>query len=98
MNDLDRAVEEAKKALWAAEEAVHKAERDEEFRRIDLVVAAHEELVAGAAGLRRSILELHALQRYDPYDPNCGICFNSHGYEFNFPCPTYVLARDWSDT
>jgi hypothetical protein len=98
VNDLDRAVEEAQRALREAVEAARQAEFAERLRLNDDVVAAHEAILGAASGLRLAVLELHAPQRDDPGPPNCGVCFNSHGYEFQFPCPTYILGRDWSDT
>jgi hypothetical protein len=96
-DDLDRAVEEAQKALWAAEEAARQAEFAKKRSAIDAVFAEHKATVDWATGLRLAILDLHGPRRDDLEPPSCGVCFNSHGYEVQFPCPTYILARDWED-
>jgi hypothetical protein len=62
--------------------------------------AAHDALIAEATGLRRAVLELHGPER-EPYgwEPRCHGC-ESAGWESEqpeFPCSTYVLARDFRE-
>jgi hypothetical protein len=95
MAEREWRVEEAQKALWAAEKAQRQAELDIKRLHNDGIVAAHEAAVEAASGLRRAIFELHRPVRDDPYEPNCKECSDDYG--ISFPCDTYVLARDWQD-
>lgn len=97
MIDHAKAVEDAREAYWAAKDAARQAELAEQRGVIDAVFAEHKAIVDWATGLRLAILDLHAPQRNDLEPPNCGVCFNSNGYEVSFPCTTYTLARDWND-
>jgi len=70
-------------------EAEQAAERDE-------VEAAHSAALAGSSGLRRAVLELHA-PTFGEFGakPRCSCCYNPD-YDDDWPCETYVLARDWA--
>jgi len=71
-------------------EAERAAARDE-------VEAAHSAALAGATGLRLAILELHSPTPTDAHiDATlvCSCCYNPD-YDDDWPCETYVLARDW---
>lgn len=65
----------------------------------DKVEAAHSAALAGETGLRRAILELHAPTPADAHigaNLRCSCCYNPD-YDDDWPCETYVLARDWID-
>lgn len=97
MSDLDRAVQEAREALRAAEEAKEAEDTAKDVLRIDAIFAAHDDLVSRSAGLRRALFEMHCPKGDFPYDPDCEECPEGRHADQPFPCPTYVLARDWSD-
>lgn len=63
------------------------------------ILAKHAEVSAAAHGLRRAVLELHAPKVFYSSGLYCGGCeFNGCEAEpFEFPCSTYVLARDWPE-
>lgn len=96
-----RRLEEAQKALWAAEEAARDAELADKRRQRHQVMAAHQEACIQATGLRRAILHLHAPKEDDPNSVHmvCAGCETATNWDYppNFPCPTYVLARDWRE-
>lgn len=64
-------------------------EHDEKRRRI---WATHRGVVDAASGLRKAIFELHG-----PYERDASQCqeCSDEGTYVEFPCPTYVLTRDW---
>lgn len=97
MTDLDRAVQEARKALRAAENAREAEDIAKDAARIDAIFAAHVDLVSRSVGLRRALFELHCPKGDFPYDPDCNECTDRDRTD-PFPCTTYVLARDWEDT
>jgi hypothetical protein len=80
-----------------AEYAAEKARLEAAFRN-SVVVVAHVELVSAATGLRRAVLELHGPER----GTNRILCASCQAdwedYAADFPCPTYILARDWEDS
>ncbi len=65
----------------------------------DKVEAAHSAVLAEATGVRRAILELHsptpaAAHIYATIV--CSCCYNPD-YDDDWPCETYVLARDFPE-
>ncbi len=50
-----------------------------------------------ASGLRRAVLELHrpTFERLSS-EPGCKCCYDSEWGPVDWPCETYVLARDWA--
>lgn len=79
-----------------AEHAAERARLEAAFRNSPEVVA-HVELVAAASGLRRAVLELHGPER-GTSRILCASCQDDWvEYAADFPCVTYVLARDWSE-
>jgi hypothetical protein len=64
----------------------------------DKVEAAHSAVLAGATGLRRAILELHA-PTFEEFGakPSCSGCYDSDYGHDDWPCETYVLARDYPE-
>lgn len=96
MSDLERAVQEARRALRDAEKAKEDAEAAGDAARIDAIFTAHEDLLSRSGGLRRALFELHCPKGDFPYDPDCEACTDWDRTD-PFPCPTYVLARDWDE-
>lgn len=84
---------DAERAKYAAKQArLEKAFRDSP------VVVAHVELVTAATGLRRAALELHGPER-GTNRIFCASCqADREDYAADFPCASYILARDWEDT
>ncbi len=72
-------------------QAKRNAEREAEEERERVALAAHDELLRTATGLRRAVLELHA-----PEDGGCAGC-ESCCCSPTWPCDTYTLARDWEE-
>lgn len=75
---------EERRAEW-------QAKYEEENARERAAVAAHDELVQSATGLRKAMLELHA-----PEDGGCAGC-ESCCCSPTWPCSTYALARGWPE-
>jgi hypothetical protein len=65
------------------------------------VVEQHQQVLASVSGLRHALLVLHEPHLYDRVDlwPHCEGCdLNGNEPEHpEFPCSTYILARDWED-
>jgi hypothetical protein len=65
---------------------------------------AHDGHLASSEGLRRAVLELHApkfsFSDRDHHFPYCEGCDPGTWAEepSDFPCATYLLARDWPNT
>jgi hypothetical protein len=96
-DDLDRAIQEARKVLREAEGAKEAADTARDAARFTAFFAAHVDLVSRSVGLRRALLELHCPKGEFPYDPDCKECPGGRWADQPFPCPTYILARDWED-
>lgn len=78
-----------------AEQEAQRVRVETAFRN-SLEVVAHVQLVAAATGLRRAVLELHGPER-GTSRTFCASCqADWEDYAADFPCPTYILARDWS--
>jgi hypothetical protein len=75
----------------AERQAEWRAKHDAEQARERAAIAAHDELVRSATGLRKNVLQLHA-----PEDGGCAGC-DACCCASVWPCRTYALARDWQE-
>jgi len=84
---------EQKAAEIAARRRVRDAERAAERYKAEF---AHYKALADATGLRRAVLELHA-PTFEEFgsSPGCSCCYDSEYGADDWPCETYVLARDF---
>ena len=59
---------------------------------------AHYKVLADSLGFRRAVLELHA-PTFEEFgsSPGCTCCYDSEYGADDWPCETYVLARDWTE-
>ncbi len=82
---------------WAAEiverRRVRDAERAAERYKAEF---AHYKALADSLGFRRAVLELHAptFEEFG-FKPSCSCCSDSEWGPDDWPCETYVLARDF---
>ena len=75
---------------------VREAERAAERYKVEF---AHYKALADSLGFRRAVLELHAPTPADAHiDATlvCSCCYNPD-YDDDWPCETYVLARDFPE-
>jgi len=81
----------------AAEIAAHHRVRDAELvAERDKAEFAHYKALADSLGLRRAVLELHAPTFTGIGSiPGCSHCEDSEWGSDDWPCETYVLARDF---
>jgi hypothetical protein len=86
---------EQKVAEIAARRRVRDAER---AAGRDKAEFAHYKALADSLGLRRAVLELHA-PMFEEFGakPRCSGCYDSDYGHDDWPCETYVLARDWTE-
>jgi len=71
---------------------VREAERAAERYKVEF---AHYKALADSLGFRRAVLELHAPTFVEfGAEPRCSCCYNPD-YDDDWPCETYVLARDF---
>lgn len=77
-------------ALTPAQKIVERWER-QRVTELEKTKAAHRTELAGAIGLRRAILELHSPDA----ELGCPACPDTVYGPGDWPCDTYVLARDW---
>jgi len=77
--------------LLLVREAERAAERDK-------AEAVHCAAFVGSSGLRRAILELHR-PMFDQLSSRaeCSFCYDSDDGADDWPCETYVLARDFPE-
>jgi len=84
---------EQQEAEIAVRRRVRDAERAAERDKAD---AAHCKAFVHASGLRRAVLELHAPTfEYLGSSPACSSCYDGEYGADDWPCETYVLARDF---
>lgn len=82
---------------WSAELAerrrVRVAKRAAERYKAEF---AHYKALADSLGFRRAVLELHA-PTFEEFgsSPGCSCCYDSEYGADDWPCETYVLARDF---
>jgi len=86
---------EQKAAEIAERRRVRDAERAAERAKAEF---AHYKALADSLGFRRAVLELHA-PKFEEFgsSPGCSSCYDSEYGADDWPCETYVLARDWTE-
>jgi len=86
---------EQKAAEIAARRRVRDAERAAERYKAEF---AHYKALADSRGFRRAVLELHAptFEEFG-FKPSCSCCSDSEWGPDDWPCETYVLARDFPE-
>jgi len=74
---------------------VRDADREAEHYKAEF---AHYKALADSLGFRRAVLELHA-PTFEGFgsSPGCSCCYDSEYGADDWPCETYVLARDWTE-
>lgn len=85
---------ESVQGWWRSYEAMYARDVEEAKTQLVTVVAEHRTLVDSASGLRRAILESHSPDE-GVRSPRCRDCSGAAYEEVDFPCTTYILARDW---
>jgi len=82
---------------WAAEVAERRRIRDaKRAAERDKAEAAHCKAFVHTSGLRRAVLELHRPTfAFLGSSPACSSCYDGEYGADDWPCETYVLARDF---
>jgi hypothetical protein len=91
---LDGQWAESVQGSWREYEAMYARDVAEAKAQMVTVRAEHRALVGSASGLRRAILESHSPDE-GVRSPRCRDCSGAAYEEVDFPCTTYILARDW---